>query len=338
MDWGGRLVSSVGWQGCVLIEGMAGQTHSEKGGRVAPFGALLLLCFLWSLGTLRSDLFPSLAATASSNRLERQALPFALLAVLATGVAVVRGAKWPRGRELGACAIVGLGLFVVPQLLIHLGSNRISDGTRVALFSLVPLFAVVFEPHLGRLAAPQNRSGMMAALVAVGGTLLVFPVDLPESLQAGFAFCALVIAAACVAAANCWAVRIAAEGISMWSFAAVAGAAALVGPAAAGLVVDRSAIKWSFPPPDLAWSTAVELPGLLLLFWLLRRMSAVRMATRFLLAPLLANLIGLILLRPAVGVRGCLGLLLIAFGTGWLLFARDDERESAGSTLNLDSN
>jgi drug/metabolite transporter (DMT)-like permease len=64
---------------------------------------------------------------------------------------------------------------------------------------------------------------------------------------------------------------------------------------------------------------------LLLLFWLMRRMSAVPMTTRFLLAPLIANIVSLLLLRPTVSLRAGLGLLLIAAGAGWLLFRPESE-------------
>jgi hypothetical protein len=59
--------------------------------------------------------------------------------------------------------------------------------------------------------------------------------------------------------------------------------------------------------------------------------------TRFLLAPLMANLIGLLVLRPAVSLRDGLGLVLVSLGAGWLLFAREVEPETNGSTLKLDA-
>jgi drug/metabolite transporter (DMT)-like permease len=340
MDQGDRQVSNAGSQRCVLIESMAAQKNGKTGGKGAPVGALLFLCALWSAESLQPELLPFHGATGEANQLERQALLFALLAIPATLVALMRRAKWPRGRELGACVVAGIGLFVVPPVLVHLGSNWVSDGTRVALFSLVPVFAVVFEPHFGRLAAPQSRSGLMAALVAVAGTLLVFPVDLPESLQAGSAFCALVIAAACVAAANCRAVRIASEeeGISTWTFAAVAGAASAIALALSGVIVDRSAWTWRGPLLDLAWFAGVGLPGLLLLFWLFQRMSAARMTTRFLIAPLIANLIGLIILRPTVGLRGWAGLLLVATGAAWLLFGPEEFSQPTTTRAEPDRN
>jgi hypothetical protein len=61
----------------------------------------------------------------------------------------------------------------------------------------------------------------------------------------------------------------------------------------------------------------------------------VRMTTRFLIAPLLANLIGLAFLRPGLQVRGWLGLSLITLGSGWLLLASEDEPERTGSPLSI---
>ena len=82
----------------------------------------------------------------------------------------------------------------------------------------------------------------------------------------------------------------------------------------------------------------VTLPGLLLLFWLMPRITAVRMTTRFVLAPLFAILIGMAIDRPAVGPRIWLGLLLVAAGAASLLFAPDDHSSANSSTLNLDRN
>jgi drug/metabolite transporter (DMT)-like permease len=74
---------------------------------------------------------------------------------------------------------------------------------------------------------------------------------------------------------------------------------------------------------------------MLLLYWLMRRMSAARMTTRFVIAPLMANLIAMALFRPPFDVRTDLGLLLIVSGAGWLLFAHDEETETRRGPLNL---
>ena len=64
-------------------------------------------------------------------------------------------------------------------------------------------------------------------------------------------------------------------------------------------------------------------------------MSAARMTTRFVLAPLITLLIGLVLLRPSLTLRTWLGMLLIGAGVGWLLLAAEVEPEESALPLNL---
>jgi drug/metabolite transporter (DMT)-like permease len=68
------------------------------------------------------------------------------------------------------------------------------------------------------------------------------------------------------------------------------------------------------------------------------RMTAVRVSTRFVLAPLFAILIGMAIDRPAVGPRIWLGMLLAAGGAAWLLFVPDDQPTANSSTFNLNRN
>ena len=276
---------------------------------------------------------PGSSSPANSSPLLNQAVLLALFAVISVAAALVRKTRWPRGRTLGVPVLVGIGLFVLPAVLTDVASAHIGDSTRVALFSLVPIFAVVLEPSLGFASSSQQRGGLAAGLIALVGTLLVFPLELPQTTAAAFAFGGIVAVAASVAAANCIAVRIASEPAapSIFSFAAVAtGSAALTLGVLSVLVEHHSRSASLFD----SW-IAPDLLALALFFWLLRRMTAVRMTTRFLVAPLLANLIGLALLRPAVQGRGWLGLLLIAVGSGWLLLGPDDEPEETNSPLGI---
>ena len=298
-----------------------------------PAAGLLLLCCLWSFSSVRADLLPILSPT-SMPRMERQVAPLVLLAMTATLFAFVRRAPWPGRRQAWACAVVGVGLFAAPALLVRFAEGWVSPLAQVALFALTPVFAAVLEPHLGRDgAAMRTRGGLAAALAALTGMLGVFPVEIPQSAHAGFAFCALVLAAACVAAANCAAVRLARA--SAAPLAAIAGAAAAAGLAATSAFTEHPVWSWSALKSEIAWSAAIELPGLLLLFWLMRRLSAARMTARFVLAPLLTSLIGLALLRPSVELRAGIGLLLAAAGAGWMIFAPEEERESGASPLHL---
>ena len=305
--------------------------------KVSPLAGLLLLCFLWSVASLRSDLFPGLTPD-SLPPIERQALSFALLAVAAALFSLLRKAQWPDRRRFLAAVLVGLGLFIAPAVSFCFAKEWVGNLTQVALFSITPVFAVVFEPYIdSRASASQSRGGLLAALAAVVGTLRVIPAGAPNSIVVAGAFCVVILAAACVAAANCLAVNTAAQ-LAQQSIAPMAAIAAL--SAVGGLVLlsalfERPAWRLNALGPELAWSAVAELPELLLLFWLMRRMSAVRMTTRFVVTPLMASLIGLVLLRPAVGLRAGAGLILMAAGAGWLLFAPETSGPDA-LPLNLD--
>jgi drug/metabolite transporter (DMT)-like permease len=285
---------------------------------------------------MRADLFPA-SSPNSTPQMERESLPLTLLAVIAGSFAAARRSTWPRGMQLWRPILISLALFVAPSVLVHFALGWVSAFTRVVLFSLVSVFAVVFEPHLGRSAASQSRSGLLAALVSLIGMLCVFPVETPATIQAGCAFAVVVVAAACVAAANCYAVRLASE-LPQGTIAptvAIACTAAALGLIVAGVATEGLPTHLSMDGQDLAWSLFVTLPGLLLLFWLMSRMTAVRMTTRFVLAPLMAILIGMAIDRPAIGPRIWMGLLLVAGGAAWLLLAPDDQPTANSSTFNL---
>ena len=313
---------------------MAG--HGLRAAR-GPIAGLLLLCFLSSLSSLRSDLLPNLTPVALPQ-MEGKVLAFALLAVAAAGSAGWRRAEWPRGRKLLDSVLVGVVLFVVPAVLVAAAAPWISSEMRVVLFSLAPVFAVVFEPYIGRGPGAGIRGGLLGGIAAVAGVLCVFPVEAPHSFAAGGALCAVMVAVACVAAANCYAVRIAAElkENSIAPMVAIAGVTASVGLAAASAMTEQVLWRFDALAPSLAWSAGVELPGLLLLFWLMRRMSAARMTTRFVLAPLMAIVVSMAFVRPEVDLRGWLGLLLMAGGEGWLLLAPEDDTAAGSSILKLE--
>jgi drug/metabolite transporter (DMT)-like permease len=287
--------------------------------------AMLLLSLLLALGSIRSDLFPNSAAN-SVPPMEREAVPFMLLALAAGMLAVSCRAKWPRGRQVWTLVTISLGLFVAPALLIAISEAWVSAFTRVIIFSLTPVFAVVFEPHISSLALPHSRSGLLAALVAVGGALCLFPVDLPASIEATGAFAAILGAVVCLAFANCQAVRFASDlpNADVAPAAAIACVSAAIGLVATSAVTQGLVLPRAMTGFDLAWLALVTLPGLLLLFWLMRRMSAVSMTTRFVLAPWLAVLAGIAIDRPALTARMVLGLILMAAGAGWLLLAPQD--------------
>jgi hypothetical protein len=327
--------------------------ESRNNGRTlaAPIAALLALSLLWACAALRVDLLSSLlpGLLETAPYLERQVLPLVLLSIAAAAIAIARGANWRRlisgssvpgssiTRSLPRASVwIGLGLFTAPAMLVFFADTWISGLARTALFTLAPVFAVVFEPYLGlsslSSSAPLQRAGLLAALTAVAGSLLVFPGAIPNSLQSAGALITVIAAAASVAAANCHG---AAKASSLGrdatrqlaTMAAMAGATGALTLAAASVLLEHPVWRWSALAPELFWSAAIELPALLLLFWLMPRLSAPRMATRYVWAPLLALLSGIVLEHAgrAVQPRTWLGLILMAAGAGWMLFAPREE-------------
>ena len=297
------------------------------GSRAASLAALLLLSMTWAVGTLRADLLPGLISNPLPH-LQRQAVPFVLLTFVASLVAAVRREQWPRGRQLRNAIVIGLGLFVAPVALVSLADGWVPGLARAALFTLTPVFALVFEPYIGSGRVSQSRMGLMAALGSVAGALFIFPVDIPALIEAAGGLCAVILATACVAGANCKAVAVFQEssGHSVATQAAIAAATAAITLAAMSIVMElmeRPIWKWDLLGPELLWSMAIEVPALFLLFWLMPRMSAPRMATRYVIAPLLAILVGAGLMRAALVPRTWLGLLLMATGAAYLLLAPD---------------
>jgi drug/metabolite transporter (DMT)-like permease len=298
-----------------------------------PMAALLLLSLFWTCSALRADLMRGFLPDRLP-RFERQALPLAMLALVSGLTAFARRAKWPGENQVRASILVGLGLFVLPGWLVSLSNGHITELARTALFTLVPVFALVFEPHIGSPSRANNRNRLPAALVAVVGALFIFPAAIPASLES----CVVILAAACVAAANCHGVAIAShlESDSMALVAAIASTTAAIALVAASGMTEHPIWKWQIVAPELLWSAAVEMPALMLLFWLMPKLSATKMATRFLFAPLFAILIGAALLQSVqeLHLRTWLGLVTMAAGAGWLLFAH--EEETGATDLHLD--
>ncbi len=300
-----------------------------------PLAAFLVLCLLGSLGPLRSEFAPAITSSALPPWLTL-ALPYLLAAVVAAAYALLNRLIWLSASQARTAAFIGLGLFAVPALVLRLAQPWIDPFTQVILLALVPVFAVVLEPHIAQPYTPARHT-LVAALAAAAGLLLVFPFQLPRTTAVAAAWLAALLAVCIVAAAYCRAAQLAIQipSSSVASFTVVCCAAS----AAAFLLVGNVESAFHLPsaPPhaQLLWSTLIDAPSLLLLFWLLPRLPASRITTRFILSPLFTSLAGLILLQPALTLRTTLGLVLAAGGSAWLLLAPASRPDASSASLGL---
>lgn len=310
-------------------------TKSECAG-LGPALGLLLLSVLWTAASLSRDLISPFGANDLAPA-QSQAVLFSVFAAVAATIAVAQRAEFPRGRRAWACAGIGVGLFVIPAALVVCARGWASNPDPVVVFSLTPVFAVVLEPYLQGSDPQPGKSSLPAALTAVAGILSIFPFNIPGSFRAAAALFALGAAAIGVAATNCFAVRLARNlpGRSILPMAAQAGLASAICFAVAAAFTPLSSRRLSALPAQLLGLLLIDLPALFLLFWLMRRLAASRMAARFLLAPLFAIGAGMALQATLPPLRACLGIALLAGSAAWLVFAPAEEPDVNGSSLAL---
>jgi drug/metabolite transporter (DMT)-like permease len=301
----------------------------------APRIAFLALCLLGALGPLRGEFAPAITSSALPPWLT-PALPYVLAALLAAARALLRRLPWLSASQARTGAFIGLGLFAVPTLALRLAQAWIDPFTQVILLALVPVFAVVLEPHIAQPYTPA-RHALVAALAATAGLLLVFPFLLPRTAAAAAAWLVVLLAVCIVATAYCRAAQLAIQipSSAIGSFAAVACAASVAAFLIAGIVESAFHLPSAPPHTQLLWSTLIDAPSLLLLFWLLPRLSASRISTRFILSPLFSSLAGLIFLQPALTLRTTLGLVLATGGSAWLLLAPPSGPDLSSASLGL---
>ena len=301
----------------------------------APLAAFLVLCLLGSLGPLRSEFASTITSFALPPWLTL-ALPYLFAALLAVACALLGRLPWLSASHARSAAFIGLGLFVVPTLALRLAQPWIDPFTQVILLALVPVFAVVLEPHIAQPYTPA-RHALVAALASAAGLLLVFPFQLPRTTAAAAAWLAALLAVCIVAAAYCRAAQLAAliPSSSLAPFAAVASATSATAFFLAGIVERAFHRTSAVPHTQLLWSTLIDVPSLLLLFWLLPRLPASRITTRFILSPLFSSLAGLILLQPALTLRTTFGLVLATGGSAWLLLAPTSRPDASSASLGL---
>jgi hypothetical protein len=209
--------------------------------------AVLLLGLLWAVETLLAELFPELAAAA----LPPLFLHAISLALSGTALCLVwlRLPKSSVTLNAKSAIYIGVGLFAAPAIALHFTSSQTSPYTRMALFALVPVFSVVLDRYLSRGDPRPIPGGLAATLAALLGATLVFPVSVPNSMEAAIALATVILAALISAAANCYAVAVCqfAESRNVVALAAIA---IIAGAATLGVA---STLLERIPAPSVTW-------------------------------------------------------------------------------------
>ena len=300
-----------------------GQSHT----RWTLWSAFALLC-----GLVSSSWLLPVGATDGPSPMARQSCFFGALGLVAMLVASRR--LWARLREskwvLLRLAAVSVMLLGVPAVVSEWAQGGVPDVSQVALFALVPFVVVVVamgrEPVAGEEFAV--RRFFVPALAGFGGALFLLSFNFPVSSRGRTMFAVLLLAVVAVGFASAWIYRLL-RGFGMMEALAVVGLSNALFLAVCSLFSGES---WSGVSSLISLASLRYLLELVLLVWLLREMSPVRLAARYLVVPLLAALEGLAILRPDFTVRMGAGLVLLVGGAGYILLSR---RQNSDAVLSI---
>ncbi len=287
----------------------------------APFAALCLVSgSSWVVPPVMGDGLPLL---------QQQGLLFGVVGLIA--LLFLQRGMWVRhgGLQLARTGGAAVAFFGVPIVVVEYAGASVSSITRSALFAVVPV-VVGLLVAAGDAVTREERGArrfLAPALAGVGGLLLLLPLQFSGS-QRGRVMLALVCAAVVlVGFASVWLYRLLGD-------VAVIQAIALTGVANGIFLLVCSALhedmvwRWSGLESILSISSGVDLLEVVLIVWLLREMTPVRFAARYLVIPMVTILESFVFVRPQITVRIGFGTALLVAGAGMLLFLSGSEEET----------
>lgn len=285
--------------------------------------AWIFVCFIW--GTVW--LFIKLGVTDVPPFAFASTRLIIALTVLVP-VALVRAGKIPRARaERRLIAATGMMLFTANYALLYWAAQYVSSGLMAVLQAITPAFALlVAQPLL-----PDERmtgAKLVGLIAGIAGVAVIFATELHVSGALAAAACAAVVISAFFVAAAYVLVR--AKGSHLPS------TMLMTGQIASGVVpLVLLSIVFEGNPLVVHWTkTAVvavcylavagSIVAFWLNYWLMQRIGATRMLLTSILEPLLAVLLGAMVLgerlTPRVAVGGVLVLLSVV-----LVMKRDSD-------------
>jgi len=261
--------------------------------------------------------------------LERQGLIFGVLGLTALLFSSRGGWALRGGLQLAQSVGSAIAFFGVPIVIVDYAGASVSSITRSALFAMVPVVVglAVAAGDAGTTGERGARRFLVPALVGVGGLLLLLPLQFSGSSR-GRAMLALVSAAVVlVGLASIWLYRLLGE-IPVVQSIALVGIANGICLLICGAIHGDVVWEWHGLASSVSISSGVDLLEVLLIVWLLRQMTPIRFAARYLVIPMVTVLESFVLVRPQLTVRIGFGTFLLAAGAGMLLFLRDGEEET----------
>ncbi len=231
-------------------------------------------------------------------------------------------------------ALSGLAAIAAPTVMLWIGRHNLSSVMAVATQVGVPVVVAVATATLGAGGELQNQ--LLPSLVGLAGALLILPVALPQSSTGWTGLACYVAAAGCSGVGSIFCHREMTRVSPTQALLTVAGANAVcfIGFAVVWLLVTGS---WHDALPSITLSgslsiaaQSVSMAGITLL---LRALSPLAFASRFIFIPLLATAEAALFLHLPLSPRAWMGAMLMLLGGVACL--RLDSRQASSTTLSL---
>ena len=254
-------------------------------------------------------------------------LRFLVAATAMWAVLAIRRIRLPRSRADWAL-MVGTGLltFGLDYGLVFWGENHISAGLTSILFSTMPLFVLVLA-HLFVPAERMTRLKLFGILVGIGGVALIFSNQLQVADTLAVWGAIAVLAGALFAAVSSVLIRRHGGDIDPSVLTTVQMTVGCVPLLVIGAVAEGPPTAFHWTP--LAWTSLLYMALVgsamvfVLLYWLLRRIGAVRSGLIVPFSTVVAVFLGVVVLDEAFTWRTAVGGVLVLAG---LLAAAKDAR------------
>ncbi|HYW70070.1 MAG TPA: EamA family transporter [Pyrinomonadaceae bacterium] len=281
----------------------------------------LILCGIWGSTWLFIKL-----GLADLPPLTFAGIRFLFASLILLALILARGVRWPRQRgDWWVIAIVGLLQFTLNYGLVFWGEQRIPSGLAAVLQSTFPAFGLVIA-HFYLPNEPITAKKIVGVLLGFAGVAIIFSHQLSIAGQSAlFGSIALVLSAFCGAYGN---VLVKAYGTQIDPFVLAAGQMICGFPPllALGIATEGNPFHFHWTVRAVLALAYLVIVGSVMAFtlyyWLVRHMDVVKTMLIALVTPVVAVLLGMIVLHEQLNWRLFAGAACIISGLGFIVWRK----------------
>jgi drug/metabolite transporter (DMT)-like permease len=281
----------------------------------------LILCGIWGSTWLFIKL-----GLADLPPLSFAGIRFLAASLILTAIILARGVRWPRARnEWIVIAVVGLLQFSLNYGLVFWGEQRIPSGLAAVLQSTFPAFGLVIA-HFYLPAERMTAKKVFGVLLGFLGVAVIFSDRLTIAGKGALlGSVALVLSALCGSYGN---VLVKAYGTQIDPFVLAAGQMICGFPPllALGIATEGNPLHFRWTPMALLSLAYLVIVGSVIAFtlfyWLVRHMDVTNTMLIALVTPVVAVVLGMIVLHEQLNWRLFVGAACIISGIGLIVLRK----------------